>query len=63
MQTEGVWSTGVIPRGTRFGPFEGIPIPNYPNDKSSWRYFWRVNYILHFSFNFFNGVWHIIPLY
>lgn len=42
MQTEGVWSTGVIPKGTRFGPFEGVPTPNYPSDKSSWRYFWRV---------------------
>lgn len=42
-QTEGVWSTGVIPRGTRFGPFEGVPTPNYPNDKNAWRYFWRVS--------------------
>lgn len=42
LQTEGVWSTGVIPRGTRFGPFEGVRTPNYPNDKTSWRYFWRV---------------------
>lgn len=42
LQTEGVWSTGVIPRGTRFGPFEGVPTPNYPSDKQSWRYFWRV---------------------
>uniref|UniRef100_A0A1L8DID3 Putative transcription factor blimp-1/prdi-bf1 n=1 Tax=Nyssomyia neivai TaxID=330878 RepID=A0A1L8DID3_9DIPT len=40
--TEGVWSTGVIPRGTRFGPFEGIPTPSFPSDKSSWRYFWRI---------------------
>ncbi|GAB0099702.1 Blimp-1 [Sergentomyia squamirostris] len=40
--TEGVWSTGVIPRGTRFGPFEGIPTPNFPSDKRSWRYFWRI---------------------
>lgn len=42
-QTEGVWSTGVIPRGTRFGPFEGVPTPNYPSDKNAWRYFWRVS--------------------
>lgn len=49
-QTEGVWSTGVIPRGTRFGPFEGIPTPNYPSDKSSWRYFWRVCICLYYIF-------------
>lgn len=42
-QTEGVWSTGVIPRGTRFGPFEGTRTPNKPNDKISWRYYWRVS--------------------
>lgn len=41
-QTEGVWSIGVIPRGTRFGPFEGTRTPNKPNDKISWRYYWRV---------------------
>ncbi|VVD04105.1 unnamed protein product [Leptidea sinapis] len=40
--TEGVWSTGVIPRGTRFGPFEGTRTPNKPNDKISWRYYWRI---------------------
>ncbi|CAH2075298.1 unnamed protein product, partial [Iphiclides podalirius] len=40
--TEGVWSTGVIPRGTRFGPFEGTRTPNKPNDKVSWRYYWRI---------------------
>lgn len=43
LQTEGVWSTGVIPRGTRFGPFEGTRTPNKPNDKVSWRYYWRVS--------------------
>lgn len=43
-QTEGVWSTGVIPKGTRFGPFEGVRTPNYPNDKNAWRYFWRVSF-------------------
>ncbi|KAL5291996.1 PRDM1 family protein [Megaselia abdita] len=44
VKTEGVWSAGVIPRGTRFGPFEGIPTPNYPNDKNAAaaRYFWRI---------------------
>lgn len=42
-QTEGVWSTGVIPKGTRFGPFEGVSTPNSPNDAISWRYFWRVS--------------------
>lgn len=42
-QVEGVWSTGVIPKGTRFGPFEGRRTPNYPSDKSSWRYYWRVS--------------------
>lgn len=42
-QVEGVWSTGVIPKGTRFGPFEGHRTPSYPSDKSSWRYFWRVS--------------------
>lgn len=42
-QTEGVWSTGVIPRGTRFGPFEGMPTPHYPNDPNTARYFWRVS--------------------
>ncbi|EDW73001.2 uncharacterized protein Dwil_GK17303, partial [Drosophila willistoni] len=41
-KTEGVWSGGVIPRGTRFGPFEGIPTSNYPNDKNKARYFWRI---------------------
>ncbi|XP_055612155.1 PR domain zinc finger protein 1 isoform X2 [Uranotaenia lowii] len=40
--TEGVWSTGVIPRGTRFGPFEGIRTPSHPSDKTLWRYFWRI---------------------
>lgn len=44
-QTEGVWSTGVIPRGTKFGPFEGTRTPNKPNDKVSWRYYWRVRII------------------
>lgn len=43
-QVEGVWSTGVIPKGTRFGPFEGHRTPSYPSDKSSWRYFWRVSH-------------------
>ncbi|XP_055841808.1 uncharacterized protein LOC129908973 isoform X2 [Episyrphus balteatus] len=42
VKTEGVWSTGVIPRGTRFGPFDGVPTPNYPNDKNAARYFWRI---------------------
>ncbi|XP_053953125.1 zinc finger protein rotund isoform X2 [Anastrepha ludens] len=42
VKTEGVWSTGVIPRGTRFGPFEGVPTPNYPNDTNKARYFWRI---------------------
>ncbi|XP_020798193.1 uncharacterized protein LOC110176235 isoform X2 [Drosophila serrata] len=42
VKTEGVWSSGVIPRGTRFGPFEGIPTSNYPNDKNKARYFWRI---------------------
>lgn len=42
-QTEGVWSTGVIPRGTRFGPFEGVRTPSHPSDKQLWRYFWRVS--------------------
>lgn len=51
-QTEGVWSTGVIPRGTRFGPFEGIPTPNFPSDKRSWKYFWRVS--KHIFFNLLN---------
>ncbi|XP_035917104.1 PR domain zinc finger protein 1 isoform X2 [Anopheles stephensi] len=41
-QTEGVWSTGVIPRGTRFGPFEGVRTPSHPSDKQLWRYFWRI---------------------
>lgn len=52
LQTEGVWSTGVIPRGTRFGPFEGIPTPNYPNDKNAAaaRYFWRVSVYLYYPF-------------
>uniref|UniRef100_A0A182MJX5 PR domain zinc finger protein 1 n=1 Tax=Anopheles culicifacies TaxID=139723 RepID=A0A182MJX5_9DIPT len=40
--TEGVWSTGVIPRGTRFGPFEGVRTPSHPSDKQLWRYFWRI---------------------
>ncbi|CAH1716110.1 unnamed protein product [Chironomus riparius] len=39
---EGVWSTGVIPKGTRFGPFEGLRASSYPSDKSAWRYFWRI---------------------
>ncbi|XP_058976695.1 zinc finger protein rotund isoform X2 [Musca domestica] len=42
VKTEGVWSTGVIPRGTRFGPFEGVPTPHYPNDPNTARYFWRI---------------------
>lgn len=46
LQTEGVWSIGVIPRGTRFGPFEGTRTPNKPNDKVSWRYYWRVCHLL-----------------
>uniref|UniRef100_A0A336MNP0 CSON014678 protein n=1 Tax=Culicoides sonorensis TaxID=179676 RepID=A0A336MNP0_CULSO len=40
--TEGVWSTGVIPKGTRFGPFEGVRTPNKPTEQSQWRYFWRI---------------------
>jgi hypothetical protein len=43
-QIEGVWSTGVIPKGTRFGPFEGLRASSYPSDKSAWRYFWRVSF-------------------
>lgn len=43
LQTYGVWSTGVIPRGTRFGPFQGVPTPHYPLDKNAWKYFWRVS--------------------
>lgn len=43
LQVEGVWSTGVIPKGTRFGPFEGHRQHSYPSDKSAWRYFWRVS--------------------
>lgn len=42
-QTEGVWSTGIIPRGTRFGPFEGVRTPNKPTEAHLWRYFWRVS--------------------
>ncbi|KAL9901477.1 uncharacterized protein LOC119645136 isoform X3 [Glossina fuscipes] len=41
-KTEGVWSIGVIPRGTRFGPFEGVPTPHYPSDTNTARYFWRI---------------------
>ncbi|XP_063699087.1 uncharacterized protein LOC134829770 [Culicoides brevitarsis] len=48
--TEGVWSTGVIPKGTRFGPFEGIRTPNKPTEQSQWRYFWRVQELRHVSF-------------
>ncbi|XP_034655399.1 uncharacterized protein LOC117893085 isoform X2 [Drosophila subobscura] len=50
VKTEGVWSSGVIPRGTRFGPFEGIPTSNYPNDKNKARYFWRVQGTRHISY-------------
>ncbi|CAD7083429.1 unnamed protein product [Hermetia illucens] len=50
IKTEGVWSTGVIPRGTRFGPFEGIATTNYPNDKTSARYFWRVQGTRHVTY-------------
>ncbi|XP_017489201.1 PREDICTED: uncharacterized protein LOC108377443 [Rhagoletis zephyria] len=50
VKTEGVWSTGVIPRGTRFGPFEGVPTPNYPNDKNKARYFWRVQETRHITY-------------
>lgn len=46
-QTEGVWSTGVIPKGTRFGPFEGVRTPNKPTEQSQWRYFWRVSIVLY----------------
>ncbi|XP_038117910.1 uncharacterized protein LOC6039439 isoform X2 [Culex quinquefasciatus] len=48
--TEGVWSTGVIPRGTRFGPFEGVRTPSHPSDKQLWRYFWRVQELRHVSY-------------
>ncbi|XP_052859818.1 uncharacterized protein LOC128267067 [Anopheles cruzii] len=48
--TEGVWSTGVIPRGTRFGPFEGCRTPSHPSDKQLWRYFWRVQELRHVSY-------------
>ncbi|KAG5677141.1 hypothetical protein PVAND_006923 [Polypedilum vanderplanki] len=47
---EGVWSTGVIPKGTRFGPFEGLRASSYPSDKSAWRYFWRVQELRHVSY-------------
>ncbi|XP_053674325.1 uncharacterized protein LOC128724627 [Anopheles nili] len=47
---EGVWSTGVIPRGTRFGPFEGVRTPSHPSDKQLWRYFWRVQELRHVSY-------------
>ncbi|XP_018791723.1 PREDICTED: zinc finger protein rotund isoform X1 [Bactrocera latifrons] len=50
VKTEGVWSTGVIPRGTRFGPFEGVPTPNYPNDTNKARYFWRVQETRHITY-------------
>lgn len=40
----------MIPRGTRFGPFEGTRTPNKPNDKVSWRYYWRVSQITVFSY-------------
>ncbi|XP_017038301.1 PR domain zinc finger protein 1 isoform X1 [Drosophila kikkawai] len=50
VKTEGVWSSGVIPRGTRFGPFEGIPTSNYPNDKNKARYFWRVQGTRHITY-------------
>ncbi|XP_037046771.1 PR domain zinc finger protein 1 isoform X4 [Bradysia coprophila] len=52
VKTEGVWSTGVIPRGTRFGPFEGVAVktPNCPSDKINWRYFWRVQGTRHITY-------------
>ncbi|XP_061395334.1 uncharacterized protein LOC133330952 [Musca vetustissima] len=50
VKTEGVWSTGVIPRGTRFGPFEGVPTPHYPNDPNTARYFWRVQGTRHITY-------------
>ncbi|XP_046808143.1 zinc finger protein rotund isoform X1 [Lucilia cuprina] len=50
VKTEGVWSTGVIPRGTRFGPFEGVPTPHYPNDSNTARYFWRVQGTRHITY-------------
>lgn len=43
----------MIPRGTRFGPFEGIPTQNYPSDKSSWRYVWRVRIYSYYFLPFF----------
>ena len=43
LQVQGVWSTGYIPTGTRFGPLVGEvyakdAVPNTANRK----YFWRV---------------------
>lgn len=44
-QVQGVWSTGYIPPGTRFGPLVGEvyakdAVPNTANRK----YFWRVSF-------------------
>lgn len=47
LQAQGVWSTGYIPRGTRFGPLVGEiyakdAVPSSANRK----YFWRVSCVI-----------------
>ena len=41
----GVFSTKFIPKGTRFGPYEGIKKKNYEKSISK-RYSWQVNIIV-----------------
>jgi len=51
-QVLGVWSTGYIPKGTRFGPLVGqvYTKDSVPADANR-KYFWRVRSILHLLFN------------
>lgn len=48
-QVLGVWSTGYIPKGTRFGPLVGqvYTKDSVPADANR-KYFWRVRLILSF---------------
>lgn len=61
LQAQGVWSTGYIPRGTRFGPLVGEiyakdAVPSSANRK----YFWRVRYFLS-SFHVYINLLTIYP--
>lgn len=47
LQVQGVWSTGYIPTGTRFGPLVGeVYAKDSVPDTANRKYFWRVRVLL-----------------